>query len=70
MLFRSLKTGDEIWFTHVPKVGLQCKIDKNETVIKDVAFAQAVWEIYLGKKNIGESIKTDLTSRLKKDDKK
>jgi hypothetical protein len=27
-------------------------------------FARAVWEVYLGRKNLGSSIKTGLTSRL------
>ena len=54
-----------IWLTHVPKVGLRCRInDRKPLLIKNVAFAHAVWDIYLGKKNVGERIKTGLTARL------
>ena len=63
---KSLKTGDHVWLTHVPSVGFICKMpgDK-EVLIKDVAFAYAIWDIYLGDKNIGDDVKAGLTSRLK-----
>lgn len=63
---KSLKNGDHVWLTHVPNVGFLCKMpgDK-EVLIKDVTFSQAIWDIYLGEKNIGEEIKAGLTSRLK-----
>lgn len=57
--------GDHVQLMHVPGVGLQIKIPgKADFAIKNVAFSKAVWEIYLGKYNIGEAIKKGLTSRL------
>ncbi len=61
----SVRKGDHIFLTHVPGIGLQINAaGKADFLIKNVAFSKAVWEIYLGKKNIGESIKKGLTSRL------
>lgn len=57
--------GDNVYLTHVPGVGLQVSVaGKADFVIKNVAFSKAIWEIYLGKKNLGETIKKGLTSRL------
>jgi hypothetical protein len=61
----SVKKDDHVWLTHVPQVGLHVRIgDTTEFTIKNVNFARAVWEIYLGKHNLGENIKKDLVSRL------
>lgn len=67
----SLKTGDQIWLTHVPGGGFKCKLpgDK-ELLIKDLPFSVAIWEIYLGDKNISEAVKAGLISRLPKNEKK
>ncbi len=63
---KSLKVGDHVWLTHVPGVGFNCRLPGDKDIlIKDVAFAKAIWDIYLGNKNIGEEIKANLTSRLK-----
>jgi hypothetical protein len=60
-----IKKGDHFWMTYIPKVGLHCNlVGKSEFLVKDVAFARAVWEIYLGKNNLGESIKKALAERL------
>ncbi len=57
--------GDQILLTHVPGVGLHCNLSgKAEFTIKNVHFSQAVWNIYLGKNNLGEAIKKGLVSRL------
>jgi hypothetical protein len=57
--------GDHILLTHVPGVGLQCSLaGKADFLIKNPAFARAVWDIYLGKNNLGESIKKGLVARL------
>jgi len=57
--------GDHIHLTHLPGVGLHCQIvGKTEITIPGVPFSGAVWEIYLGKNNLGEDIKKGLTSRL------
>jgi hypothetical protein len=61
----TVKKGDHIWLTHVPGVGMHCNVvGKIDYWTKSVPFSQAVWEIYLGKKNIGEDIKRGLTVRL------
>lgn len=62
---KNLKSGDRVWLTHVSGVGFECVMPGGKTLIKDVAFAQAIWDIYLGKNNIGDEIKNALTSRLK-----
>jgi hypothetical protein len=57
--------GDQVWLTHVPGVGLQCSlVGKTEFVIRNPAFSRAVWDIYLGARNLGDGIKKGLTSRL------
>jgi hypothetical protein len=61
----TVEKGDQIYLTHVPGVGLECNLaGKTTLTIKNPRFSQAVWEIYLGKHNLGDSIKRGLTSRL------
>lgn len=58
--------GKKITFLHLPKVGVLCSIEgQGELKIESVAFAQAIWDIYLGPKNIGDDIKQGMTSRLR-----
>lgn len=65
MKAHTVHKGDHVWITHVPGVGMHCNlVGKTDYWIKNVAFARAVWEIYLGKNNIGEDIKRGLTTRL------
>jgi hypothetical protein len=60
------KKGDHIYLTHRPGVGLHCNvINKGDFTIENPEFSHAVWDIYLGKNNVGEGIKKGLTSRLK-----
>ncbi len=60
-----LKKGDNIRLTNVPKKGINCDVaGKKEFVIENSDFSRAVWEIYLGKKNIDDDIKKALVSRL------
>ncbi len=57
--------GEHIFLTHIPGVGLHCYLaGKIDIVIKNPAFTRAVWDIYLGRNNLGESIKKGLVSRL------
>jgi hypothetical protein len=57
--------GQHVVLTYLPKVGLRCQaLGKAEDTIKSMAFAKAVWEIYLGRRNLGDPIKAGLTSRL------
>ncbi len=57
--------GDHVWLTSVPGAGLTCQFgDHPALFIENVAFARAAWEVYLGRKNLGNAIKTGLTARL------
>jgi hypothetical protein len=61
----SAQRGDEVLITHIPKVGLHCRrMNKEEVLIKNVDFSRAVWENYLGKRNVGEGVKQGLVSEL------
>jgi hypothetical protein len=61
----TVKKGDHVWLTHIPGVGLHARlVGKTEAIIRNAAFSKAVWDIYLGKNNLGPSIKEGLTSRL------
>jgi len=66
-LFKEIKVvkGDQVKLTHLPGIGIHCQVvDKIEVTIKSVAFSKAIWEIYFGKNNLGESIKKSLLSKL------
>jgi hypothetical protein len=57
--------GDHIYLTHFPGVGLQVRMGgRSEFIIRNPEFSRAIWDIYLGKNNLGEGIKKGLTSRL------
>ncbi|SRR5579883_772121 len=58
--------GDHIYLTHQPGIGLRCQvIGKGDFTIENPDFSRAIWDIYLGRNNIGEGIKKGLTSRLR-----
>ncbi len=60
-----LKKGDHVRLTNVPNKGLECDVaGKKQLLIENGDFSRAVWEIYLGKKNIDDDIKKALVSRL------
>ena len=57
--------GDYIVLTHTPGVGLRCLMPgKVDFTIKNPQFSKAVWDVYLGRNNLGEAIKKGLVSRL------
>lgn len=59
------KKGDHIYLTHQPGIGLRCQvIGKGAFTIGNPEFSRAVWDIYLGKHNVGGAIKKGLVSRL------
>ncbi len=61
----SAQPGDHIWLTSIPGAGFACQFAEHPALfIKNVAFAQAAWEVYLGRKNLGTAIQSGLTSRL------
>jgi hypothetical protein len=60
-----IRKGDQVKLTAVPRVGLRCEvIGKADVLLENPALARAIWDIYLGRQNLGESIKAGLTSRL------
>jgi Chalcone isomerase-like len=62
---QALAKDDHVVLTFVPGVGLHCNVGgKTEFLIKNVQFAQAVWDIYFGKNNLGDAICKALLSRL------
>jgi hypothetical protein len=61
----TIKKGDNVRLTHVPGLGLHCAVfGKSDVLIKNPNFSRAIWDIYLGKNNLGEAIKQGLVSRL------
>jgi Chalcone isomerase-like len=60
------RKGDHIYLTHQPGLGLRCNVvGKGDFTIENAEFSRAIWDIYLGKNNVGEGIKNGLLSRLK-----
>jgi hypothetical protein len=60
-----VQEGDQIWLTSIPGVGLGVQVvGKTGLLIENVRFAQAAWEAYLGRSNLGVAIKEGLSSRL------
>lgn len=61
----SADKGDRVSLTHIPGEGLHCLLPgKIDVVIKNPQFSRAVWDIYLGKNNLGDEIKKGLVSQL------
>ena len=59
------RRGEQILLTHLPGVGLQVNVSGKEPfVIKNAAFSKAVWDIYLGRYNVGDAVKRGLVSAL------
>jgi len=62
----SVAAGDNVYITHVPGKGFTCEIvGRAELVVENLKLANAVWEIYLGRRNLGQNIKDGLTNRLR-----
>jgi hypothetical protein len=60
-----LEKGDRVTLTAAPGAGLRCQVaGKADVTVGAPAFARAVWDIYLGRQNLGEAIKAGLASRL------
>lgn len=61
---QELTKGQHIVLTAIPGSGLHCRVPgRADVVIPSPAFAKAVWQIYLGPKNLGEPVKAGLVSR-------
>jgi hypothetical protein len=61
-----LRQGDNVWIAHVPGYGLSVNITGRPSPVNipSLKFSKAVWDIYVGPKNLGQHIKSGLTSRL------
>jgi hypothetical protein len=60
-----VEKGNEVWITNYPGYGLNINlVGKKSEFIKGTKFAKAVWDIYLGPKNVGDNVKKALVSRL------
>jgi hypothetical protein len=61
----SADKGEHVYLTHTPGEGLHCLLPgKIDVVIRNPQFSRAVWDIYLGKNNLGDDIKKGLVSQL------
>jgi Chalcone isomerase-like len=60
-----LKKGDHIYLINIPKKGIEYDVAGSKRVlIENCDFSRAIWEIYLGKKNIDDDLRKALVSRL------
>jgi hypothetical protein len=61
----SAAKGDHVFLVYLPGEGVRIRIaDKVDVVIKSTAFAQALWEVYLGANPLDDDIKKGLVSLL------
>jgi hypothetical protein len=59
------KKGDHVILLSAPGAGVRIQIvGKVDVTVKNPAFAQALWEVYLGPKPIDEGLKKGLAGRL------
>jgi hypothetical protein len=62
---KSAQKGDHVSLLAVPGVGVRIQIvGKVDVTVRNTAFAQALWEIYVGPKPIDEDLKKGLVSQL------
>jgi hypothetical protein len=58
--------GDHVTLLHVPGEGVRIQVGKKvDVTVKSPAFAQALWEVYLGPKPLDEGLKKELVGLLK-----
>ncbi len=61
---KRLEKGDRVTLIAAPGTGLRCQVaGKADAVVGDAAFARAVWDIYLGRRNVSDAVKSGLVSR-------
>jgi hypothetical protein len=59
-----LERGDRVTLIAAPGAGLRCLVaGKADAVVGDPAFARAVWDMYLGRNNLSDAVKSGLVSR-------
>lgn len=57
--------GDQVTLLHVPGEGVRIRVsNKVDVMIKNPAFSQALWEVYLGAKPLDEGLKKGLVGML------
>lgn len=63
----AVKKGDEIWFTHIPKVGFQCQLSTGTSyLVRNAEFSKAIWSNYFGK-HVVDNIRSGLSANLPKE---
>ena len=61
---KRLEKGERVTLIAAPGAGLRCQVaGKADAMVGDEAFARAVWDIYLGRHNVSDAIKSGLVSR-------
>lgn len=61
----SVKEGDAIILTHVPGIGVECRLgDKPALAVADPQFAHIVWKVFMGPKAVTPELRKGLGSRL------
>src|SRR5207237_10669821 len=62
---QTLKAGQEVTFTWLPKSGVRCQVKgRMDVQIANPAFARALWDAYLGANHQGDAVKSGLVGRL------
>jgi len=61
----SLKGGTSIVLTHIPGVGVQCRVhDRATLTIKDKGFAHLCWKMFMGPHPVTPEVRAGLGSQL------
>jgi hypothetical protein len=64
---KSAEKGEHVTLLYTPGSGVRIQIPgKVDVTIGDAAFAQAIWEVYLGPKPVDDGLKKGLTSLIKR----
>ena len=59
-----LEKGNRVTLIAAPGAGLRCHVaGKADAVVGGPAFARAVWDMYLGRKNVSDAVKSGLVAR-------
>jgi hypothetical protein len=62
---QAAKKGDHIILLATPGAGVRIQlVGKADVTVKNAAFAQALWEVYLGEKPVDENLKRGLVAML------
>ncbi|MCE9606970.1 MAG: chalcone isomerase family protein [Planctomycetia bacterium] len=62
-----LKKGEHVLITHLPQTGVSVRGRNQDPITVDnPAFAEVVWNVYMGPKGVSDELRTGLGTRLKK----